>query len=143
MWKKSNTCEVLEICLNGTGIECLQGASFWHERSMQCPLPLRESLCSMYGKWITVEQVQFGEWLYILWLSNLIGKYKYNCCNLHLPAFLMLSNKCISHIAQKQAPLSKSTVTGINFSYLLHIHPFRTHPLFFSFFKNAEGFDTT
>lgn len=122
--------------MNGTGIECLQGASFWHERSMQCPLPLRESLCSIYGKWSIVEQVQFGECLAIVWLSNLFCKYKYsNCYNLHLPAFLTLSNKCISHIAQKRASLSKSTVTDINFSYLLLIQPSSTHPVFSPFLK--------
>lgn len=129
---------------HGDRIECLQEASFWHKRSMQCPLPLRASLCSIYGKWSIVKQVQFGECLSIVWLTNLFCKYKYsNCYNLHLPAFLTLSNKCISHIAQKQAPLSKSTVTDINFSYLLLIHPFSTHPVFFSFFESAEGFDIT
>lgn len=141
---KKKICKVLGIsCLNGTGIERLPGASFWHERSMQCPLPLRESLCSIYGKWNTVEQIQFAECQCILWLSNLIFKYIYTCYNLHLPAFLTLSNKCISRIAQKWAPLSKSTVTDINFSYLLHIHPFTSHSAFFSFFENADGFNTT
>lgn len=70
-----------------------------------------------------------------------VNIYKYNnCYNLDLPAFLAFLNKCISHIAQKRAPISKSAVTDISFSHLLHIHPFSTHPVFFFLFGKCRGF---
>lgn len=123
-------------CSNGMGIEYLQGASFWHERSMQCPLPLRRSLCSMYGKWNIVEHILFGECLYIFWLASLICKYKYNnFCNLHLPAFITLSNKWIFHIAQKQ---EHSHWHQLQLS--LADPPFQAPPSFFLLFQKCRAF---
>lgn len=126
LWSSGN------IMLEWHGDRMSAGSIFLAWEIHAVPTPT-ESLCSVYGKWNIV--------LYIVWLSNLIYKHKYNNnYKLCMSAFFLFSDKYVSHIAQKWALLSKSTVTDINFSFLSHITLSAAILGFFLFFWKCRGF---